>query len=193
LQDTSLSYAFSHLFSLVLRTNVRVAQAFQLGISNMQFIQPLSGQSLIEMDNLLGITASVVLLPDQVDLIKWRWSKDKKFTVHSFYLRLNDGGLLSKDFETVWHSKIPFKIQIFMWLVRKNRILTKVNLKNRGWSRNAWCIFYGEEESTDHLFVNCSYIMCIWRWIALYNNFNFQGTKLQDIWSIDASIPFKNI
>jgi zinc-binding in reverse transcriptase len=103
----------------------------------MQFIQPLSGQSLIEMENLLGITALVALLLDQVDLIKWRWSKDEKFTVHSSYLQLNDGGLLSKDFETVWHSKILFKIQIFMWLVRKNRILTKVNIKNRGWSRSA--------------------------------------------------------
>jgi hypothetical protein len=41
LLDTSLSYAFPHLFSLVLHTNVMVAQAFQLGISNMQFIQSL--------------------------------------------------------------------------------------------------------------------------------------------------------
>jgi zinc-binding in reverse transcriptase len=139
-----------------------VARAFQLGISNMQFIQLLTGQSLVEMENLLSITASITLLPAQVDLIKWRWSKDGIFTVHSFYLWLNDGGLLSKDFETVWHSKIPLKIQIFMCLVRKNRILTKINLKKRGWSGNVQCVFCGEEKTNDHLFVSCFYILCIW-------------------------------
>jgi hypothetical protein len=68
LLDTSLSYAFPHLFFLVLHTNVMVAQAFQLGISNMQFIQSLSVQNLIEMENLLGIIASVTLLPDQMQM-----------------------------------------------------------------------------------------------------------------------------
>jgi zinc-binding in reverse transcriptase len=36
--------------------------------------------------------------------------------------------------------------QIFMWLVRKNRILTKTNLVRRGWQCDTHCVFYSGEK-----------------------------------------------
>jgi zinc-binding in reverse transcriptase len=56
-----------------------------------------------------------------------------------------------------------------------------MNLKKRGWSGNVQCVFCVAEETTDHLFVSCSYIQYIWRWITQYNNFIFLGIELQDI------------
>jgi hypothetical protein len=33
----------------------------------------------------------------------------------------------------IWKAKIPQRIEVFLWLVLKNRILSKVNLKIRNW------------------------------------------------------------
>jgi hypothetical protein len=48
-------------------------------------------------------------------------------------------------------------------------------------------------ETADHLFVVCPFVKCIWNWIATYNHFHFEGVSLEDIWVIDAMIPYKNI
>jgi hypothetical protein len=35
---------------------------------------------------------------------------------------LDFGGIISNEYDIVWKSKIPYKIRIFMWLVREKRI-----------------------------------------------------------------------
>jgi zinc-binding in reverse transcriptase len=79
-----------------------------------------------------------------------------------FYLWLDNGGVISKDFDIIWHSKIPLKIQIFMCLVRKNKILTKENLLKKEWQGSSKCVFCPNFENADHLFVVCPFVKCIW-------------------------------
>jgi zinc-binding in reverse transcriptase len=78
-----------------------------------------------------------------------------------------------------------------MWLVRKNKILTKENLLNRGWQDSSQCMFCSNSETADHLFVGCLFVKCIWNWIATHNHFHFKGVSLEYIWVIDAMIPYK--
>jgi zinc-binding in reverse transcriptase len=89
-------------------------------------------------------------------------------------------------------TNISLKIKIFVWLVRRNRVLTKANFKKKGWTGNTQCMFCDGDESTDYLFVTCPYISSIWNWIATFNNFSFQGSVMEDLWEIDYSIPLKN-
>jgi zinc-binding in reverse transcriptase len=77
-------------------------------------------------------------------------------------------------------------------LVRRNRVLTNTNLRKKGWNENTQCMFCNEDESTYHLFVTCPYIFSIWTWIAIFNNFSFQGYVVEDLWELDYSIPLKN-
>jgi zinc-binding in reverse transcriptase len=65
------------------------------------------------------------------------------FSVHSFYEWLNFDGIINTDFDIVWQCKISDKVQIFMWFVRKRKILTKDQLLKRGWDDNSCCVFYG--------------------------------------------------
>jgi zinc-binding in reverse transcriptase len=60
-----------------------------------------------------------------------------------------------------WDLKIPLKIKVFMWLVGKNIILTKVYLAKRSWSGNHSCSFCDEEETVDHLFVTCPMVKSV--------------------------------
>jgi ADP-heptose:LPS heptosyltransferase len=49
------------------------------------------------------------------------------------YKWLDFGGVISHEYDIVWNFKISFEIRIFMWLIRKRKILTKDNLVHRGW------------------------------------------------------------
>jgi zinc-binding in reverse transcriptase len=79
-----------------------------------------------------------------------------------------------------------------LWLVKQNKVLTKLNLVKKGWSGNTKCVFYDLDESTDHLFVSCKIINQIWQWIVKYNNFYFYVDTIQDSWQMDCCIPLKN-
>jgi zinc-binding in reverse transcriptase len=70
-------------------------------------------------------------------------------------------------------------------------VLTRDNLIKRGWSGVDTCIFYNELETIEHLFVHCTIVRCLWVWIASYNNFSFNCNSIDDLWQINAYIPYK--
>jgi hypothetical protein len=47
-------------------------------------------------------------------------------------------------------TKLPSKIKVFLWLVPRNKILTKANLRKRNWHGPAVCVLCGIAESIDH-------------------------------------------
>jgi zinc-binding in reverse transcriptase len=101
--------------------------------------------------------------------------------------------VLSKDYVILWHSQIPLKIQIFLWLVRKNKILTKKKLLKGGWQGSSQCVFCSDTKNINHLFIMYPFVQCIWKWIGNQNYFQFESTSLEDIWVLDGLIPYKNI
>jgi zinc-binding in reverse transcriptase len=89
-------------------------------------------------------------------------------------------------------TNIPLKIKIFIWLVKRNKILTKSNLAKKGWTCSVKCVFCDAKEDANHLFVGCPMVNNIWNWIASYNNFIFTGTTLDDLWLMNCCIPLKD-
>jgi zinc-binding in reverse transcriptase len=79
-----------------------------------------------------------------------------------------------------------------MWLLRRNRILTKDQLLKKGWKGDSKCVFCDHDENVNHLFVQCSTVKILWQWIAQFNNFAFQGCLLEDLWLMDSCIPLKD-
>jgi zinc-binding in reverse transcriptase len=65
------------------------------------------------------------------DTLIWRWTAHGRFTVHSLYLWLEYEGVQNTEYNVLWSLNIPLKIKIFIWLVRRNKILTKVNLAKK--------------------------------------------------------------
>jgi hypothetical protein len=54
------------------------------------------------------------------------------------------------------------------------------------------CEFFSDSEFFDHIFVICPFVNSIWQWITRYNNFDFTGDNVQDLWYLDCSIPLKD-
>jgi hypothetical protein len=71
-------------------------------------------------------------LNEEQNLVFWKWSISKCFTVKSVYEHLSkdDSGYAYKR---IWKAKIHEKIKIFMWLAEQKVVITKDNMLKRNW------------------------------------------------------------
>jgi zinc-binding in reverse transcriptase len=191
--NVSFAHEFPTLYSIASHPNILVTIVFEDKVIHLHFDDILDGNYLREWQILNSMLTHFCPLDNVQDSIRFRWTPSGHFTVHAMYHWLQYGGIINNDYLPIWKSKISLKIKIFLWLVRRNRILSKTNLKNRGWIGSTQCAFCSDEESTDHLFVTCHFINSIWQWIARHNNFTFTGTGLADLWYLDSNIPLKDV
>ena len=84
------------------------------------------------------------------DTFIWSLQANGCFTVHSMYKNLVDNGI--KVTQEIWYAKIPLKIKIFMWYLKRGVLLTKDNLARRNWIERKVCSFCNREEIIQHLF-----------------------------------------
>ena len=55
----------------------------------------------------------------------------------------------------IWQMKIPLKIKVFAWYLRKGVILTKDNFAKRNWTGSKKCVSCTHDETIKHLFFTC--------------------------------------
>jgi hypothetical protein len=122
-----------------------------------------------------------VTLSDQEDKIVWNLGR-KGFSVNSIYKKkMEDQVLIPYNF--LWKSKLPQKIKIFFWLVVRNKILTKNNMKKRNWNGSLECYFCGVDESIDHLFFHCPIAKYMWRVIQVALNLRLIPNSISNIYN----------
>jgi hypothetical protein len=81
-----------------------------------------------------------------------------------FVALINNGVRLSRE---IWRAKMPMKIKIFIWYLKRGVILTKDNLSRRNWNGEKIYSFCYINESIQHLFFNCAYANFLWRAVHL--------------------------
>jgi hypothetical protein len=77
---------------------------------------------------------------------------------------INNGVRVSQD---IWQIKIPTRIKIFLWYLKRGVILTKDNLARRNWNGDTRCSFCHSPETIHHLFFECLYAKFLWRVVYL--------------------------
>jgi hypothetical protein len=99
---------------------------------NMAFRRDLSGQRLVAWNALLQCLASIQL-QDGHDEFSWNLHENGKFSVASMYnaLILSDVPIDKISSNKFWKLKIPIRIKVFGWYLRKGVVLTKDNLAKR--------------------------------------------------------------
>lgn len=163
LYDQTLESLFPDLYKMAQQHDITLAEV-KLNPSCVTFSRWLVGVWRKQWDSLLLAVKKIQLI-DTVDIVKWRLSPKGLFTVKSMYnaLTLNDLGSYHKE---VWKSKILAKIQIFLWLVLNNAILTKDNLVKRKWQGTPTCYFCNMNETTSHLLFQCNMAKAVWATFA---------------------------
>jgi hypothetical protein len=95
------------------------------------------------------------------------WLLDKKgFSVKSMYKSYKIS-LTKTPYWFIWKAKIPQRIRVFMWMILKNKILSKENLKRKNWQGNVNCDWCGCLETTKHIFHDCQVATFTWFQLAL--------------------------
>jgi hypothetical protein len=74
---------------------------------------------------------SEVNLSEEDDQIVWAYSSAGKFSVQSLYAVVNFRGITPVFVSSVWKLVIPSRVQFFLWLLSKNKLLTRDNLAKR--------------------------------------------------------------
>ena len=67
----------------------------------------------------------------------------------------------------VWKLIIPPRIHIFLWLLSRNKLLTRDNLGEKRELQDQTCLFCCEIESVNHLFFDCCVAKAIWSEISI--------------------------
>jgi hypothetical protein len=165
LGDKPLADQYPSLYSIVHRKQVSVANVLNQAPLNISFRRTLSDGRwrlwLHLVERLMHIN-----LTSETDTFVWGLTKSGRYTVKSMYLDIiNDDTKFLRRY--IWKMKVPLKIKIFMWFVHRKEILTKDNLKKRNWDGDTKCCFCDDEESVNHIFIECPFAKIVWRIIHM--------------------------
>lgn len=136
------------------------------------------GELAESWETLLTLINSVQLSVSN-DAVAWKIG-NKGFTVKFLYNSMQTEKP-QKIYKVLWKMKLPAKIKIFLWLLLWKRILTKDNLKKRGWLGDHSCMFCAGDESIDHLFFGCSLARFVWGVFQIAFDFVNIPTSLVDL------------
>lgn len=84
------------------------------------------------------------------------------YNVQSLYKIINFRGIQPVLVSSIWDLKIPPRVQYFLWLLSKKRLLTRDNLGKRRKADDPSCLFCVEQESVNHLFFHCAVARRLW-------------------------------
>ena len=79
----------------------------------------------------------------------------------SHYLALVHSDLPNIN-KVIWKLKIPLKVNIFLWYLRRGVVLTRDNLAKRNWQGSKNCCFCHKDETILHLFYECRFVRFVW-------------------------------
>lgn len=104
----------------------------------------------------------------------WNLHKKGQFSTKSFYAGLEQLENSNCNFSGVWSKEVPSKVDLFIWTIVLDNILTFTHLQSRGWNLANRCIMCLKvEESIDHLFFHCQVVSEIWVFFLSHLNISW--------------------
>jgi hypothetical protein len=151
----ALKFCFPLLYNLARRKNSTVAFVFSIVPLNISFRRGLVHQLRAQWFQLVTLVAYTNLTTNR-DSFRWDLTANGLFYVQSLYQEILNNGTV-RDNKDLWKLKIPLKIKVFMWYLKRGVTLTKDNLAKRNWPGNQTCCFCSRLETINHLFFRCTY------------------------------------
>lgn len=119
------------------------------------------------------------------DLKWWNLTPNGLFIVKSFYTFLIDGRVKCPISRAIWNSVCPQKVNIFNWLVWRDKILSLENLAAIKCNKlpTTTCVFcYTDSESVDHLFRHYQFVQPIWSFFLRLFGLLELPSFMVDVW-----------
>jgi hypothetical protein len=104
--------------------------------------------------------------PDEDDALIWQHHSSGIYSSQSMYSIINFRGVSPVYVPSVWKLTVPPRVQLFLWLLSKNKILTRDNLEKRRPLDDKTCVFCSEPKMACHLFYDCIVARRAWQLIS---------------------------
>ena len=164
----ALKDSYPRIYNICFDKEKSAACMLKKGLDNISFRRSLCGESLMLWGHIRDACESV-MLDDSSVRIKWTLCGDGKYNVKTCYRHMIQNEM-QYPYKFLWKVKMPPRVKFFVWLLLRKSILTKQNLRERGWQGDTKCSFCGREEDIEHLFVHCSVAKI--SWMVLKCSFN---------------------
>ena len=155
LGNASLREQYPALYNIAREKKILLRKVLSSSPPNISFRRDLIGPRLMSWHNLLSRLDSINIRQGR-DVFCWNLTTSGSFTVDSMYRALMHSEVPMSNNKKIWKSKIPLKVKIFMWYLRRGVVLTKDNLARRNWPGSKKCCFCTHDETIKHLFFNAS-------------------------------------
>lgn len=115
------------------------------------------------------------------------------YSAKSIYQTLAMGDRVNWEFNVTWRYEIPPSVKIFVFLLLKDKLLTREVLMRRNFNLpDSSCPLCntGDLETSLHLFFQCKYIGRIWGKVAqlVNNNILVQSGSVQQVWCRSSNL-----
>lgn len=124
LGNVPLCSKFHRLYNVNTSFNITVAEVIGGSWDNIKFRRRLLGDLADAWQQLQDLCEDVVLSEER-DKCVWTLTTSGEFTVRSMYLMIK-ALQVRCPLRKLWFIKVPLKIKVFLWLMFKNSVLTKI-------------------------------------------------------------------
>jgi len=154
LGSSSLAIQFWKLYEIVNEKSHTVCELWDGTTLRCSFRRTVSDQLMNDWNEVVQL-ASTISFSFEEDTMIWRFSSNGIYSSQSLYKIINFRGVMPVHISAVWSLKIPPRVHFFLWLLAKNKLLTRDNLNIRQKLDDVRCLFCSEDESIHHLFFDC--------------------------------------
>ena len=134
-EDTSFGTAplvvqFWDVFSICNQIGAPLSEVWVNGEVRLSFRRTFSDQMFSRWLELVEIVSSIEY-NDGGDSLVWEYDSKRIYTSKSLYAIINFRGIVPMYIPAVWKIKVPPRIQVFLWLLSHNKLMTVDNLLER--------------------------------------------------------------
>ena len=147
---SSLAVQYWPLYVINNEKGITIERAWDGVNLKLTFRRAIPERLMLLWEELLQI-ASTIEFSDNDDDIIWQYDSKEKYSVHSPYSVVSFRGVTPVYVPAVWKLIIPPRINIFLWLLSRNKLLTRDNLGEKRELQDQTCLFCCEIESVNHL------------------------------------------
>jgi hypothetical protein len=104
-----------------------------------------------------------VQLSDTSNEIKWRLTRNDKYSTSSAYAAQFFGSFPDYNWSSMWKTKIENKCKVWAWLILQNRLKTAVRIIKNGGNANLTCqLCCAHNETSSHMLISCPFFRSVW-------------------------------
>jgi hypothetical protein len=156
----NLAIQYWELYYLVNEQNKSVAELWDGECLRCTFHRCVDRRLLLMSEELVNLV-STVELSEEHDAMAWQYQSTRVYSSQSLYAIINFRGVKPIYLPVVWKLIVPHRIHFFLWLVSKNKLLTRDDLERQNLD-DYTCLFCTEKEYVHHLFFKCVIARKVW-------------------------------